>query len=987
MKKQRILSTLLTLCLVFSLLPTALAVDADDFTDVGKDSWCYDYVDYVTSKGYFLGTTDTTFSPDRNMTRAMFVVVLSRFDGVKADNSRSSFTDVEPGAWCAGAVEWAADEEIVTGYADGTFKPNAPITRAQMCAIIARYLDYYTKKHDVTYSQKGKVTALDDQDQVPSYATAAVRTCQRYALINGYDDGTFRPQAYSTRAHVAAIIYRLAMLEPASGGGGGGTTDYIRDAMQKTIKDINTKYLKDINKVGSGYADVEFIFNSKTVKVEREGEKIDTRPQTLTIDTSMGSGLVEDIIKTATLTAIQLMQDVDPDEVDKDELKSEIRQIIDGIKEELAKHGVDDFSSLNAIAEDVYDELLEEGSDLWEHFRNVKDGLYYTGDIDVSVINKSVTVRQAKLDKKDELVVDKKTNRPELDKTVKETVGETVTIKVDQENGKTSMEASRTENVKAACRMAEAIAAEMYTSLKEYYRDEQAVNEIAEENGLLMKNPVMDADGYISKAESACTIRVTFSAPDNKYKSIVEKNPLEYPVTVKLVLDGEDVVKYKFDEDTGSYVKLVITKEIKKAYVDSVDQVILSVLQQDEETQDALKNVIIQAMDEQGNTICNKLSDTMADYCLDGLTEKSKAEIMAVLTDEAVVDEWLNTEGNMAALYAALTSDTIGELDNSALFDPIWKIVKPYMPTTKKAIETWVGDVIHSQLYDDEGELTFDIVGKVNENEYVQSLEKLGIHIETPEDINELMELKYQDFNGREFVYSEAKKELDSQFENSGYRDLYDGLSDTAKDYLVSSALVELELDFSKEQKAAKRAGALNDLLEIVGNEDLFREKIDEKINDMLGKYISEIKDSLEEDEPTDEEQKYAELAARLQELKSGAIKTKKFSAVADLLRNETLQEKIGSRGDRYVAEYLGKAISKLPEGASITINGEKISKTTLNGLANAKTTVDALDALAEILDRFGDLCIADFENPDGIPVKVAYGSRNYEFHLVIAEE
>lgn len=212
MKKQRILSALLTLCLVFSLVPTALAVGADNFTDVGRDSWCYDYVDYVTSEGYFLGTTNTTFSPDRNMTRAMFVVVLSRFDGLRASNGQSSFTDVEPGSWCAGAVEWAAENGIVTGYADGTFKPNASITRAQMCAIMDRYVDYYTAEHNVVVAQKGKSGTLTDQYQVPSYAAGAVRNCQKYGLINGYEDGTFRPQANSTRAHVAAIIYRLAFL-------------------------------------------------------------------------------------------------------------------------------------------------------------------------------------------------------------------------------------------------------------------------------------------------------------------------------------------------------------------------------------------------------------------------------------------------------------------------------------------------------------------------------------------------------------------------------------------------------------------------------------------------------------------------------------------------------------------------------------------------------------------------------------------------------
>ena len=55
MKKQRILSALLALCIVFSLVPTALAEKADDFTDVSRSDWYYQFVDYVTSKGYYYG--------------------------------------------------------------------------------------------------------------------------------------------------------------------------------------------------------------------------------------------------------------------------------------------------------------------------------------------------------------------------------------------------------------------------------------------------------------------------------------------------------------------------------------------------------------------------------------------------------------------------------------------------------------------------------------------------------------------------------------------------------------------------------------------------------------------------------------------------------------------------------------------------------------------------------------------------------------------
>ena len=236
MKKQRILSALLALCIVFSLVPTALAAKADDFTDVSRSDWFYDYVDYVTSKGYFRGTTETTFSPQRNMTRAMFVVVLFRFDGAKGDRSQSAFTDVAPGAWCTAAINWAAANKIVEGKGDGTFAPDAPITRAQMCAIIDRYLNCYKKDNKVTLPQTGSVSAMSDQNTVPSYAVDAIKQSQRYGLINGFKDGTFRPNALSTRAHVAAVIYRMADLvknakaENTSGGGssggGGGSTTY-----------------------------------------------------------------------------------------------------------------------------------------------------------------------------------------------------------------------------------------------------------------------------------------------------------------------------------------------------------------------------------------------------------------------------------------------------------------------------------------------------------------------------------------------------------------------------------------------------------------------------------------------------------------------------------------------------------------------------------------------------------------------------------------
>ena len=76
--KKRIMSLLLAMVMTVSLLPSAvMAADVEKFSDVSKDAWYYKYVDFVADEGYFVGTSDTTFSPEMTMTRAMFVVVMA----------------------------------------------------------------------------------------------------------------------------------------------------------------------------------------------------------------------------------------------------------------------------------------------------------------------------------------------------------------------------------------------------------------------------------------------------------------------------------------------------------------------------------------------------------------------------------------------------------------------------------------------------------------------------------------------------------------------------------------------------------------------------------------------------------------------------------------------------------------------------------------------------------------------------------------------
>lgn len=233
---KRLSSLLIVFVLLVSVFPVGvLAASADQFTDVSRDSWYYDYVDYVVDRGYFNGTSDTTFDPNDTMTRAMFVTVLARMDGAEVDNNTSVFSDVPTHTWYTGAVTWASENGIVEGIGNGRYEPNRAITREEMCVIMDRFIEYYGAEHNLTPKRNGSTAAFPDGKQIAAYAREAVANCRAYGLVEGYDDGYFHPQDNSTRAQVAAVIYRLAWLtieatddgnggNRGNGGGGGGVS-------------------------------------------------------------------------------------------------------------------------------------------------------------------------------------------------------------------------------------------------------------------------------------------------------------------------------------------------------------------------------------------------------------------------------------------------------------------------------------------------------------------------------------------------------------------------------------------------------------------------------------------------------------------------------------------------------------------------------------------------------------------------------------------
>ena len=174
------------------------------FTDVREADWFYDDVVYAYENGLFSGTSDTTFSPNASMTRAMLVTVLYRLEGQPTVSGRSGFSDVKLNSYYEDAVTWAADNGIVNGTGATTFSPNANVTREQMAAILYRYAQY--KQYGTTAS--AGLNGFSDAAKVSAYAKAPLSWAVAEKLVNG-SEGRLLPTGNATRAQVAAILHRF----------------------------------------------------------------------------------------------------------------------------------------------------------------------------------------------------------------------------------------------------------------------------------------------------------------------------------------------------------------------------------------------------------------------------------------------------------------------------------------------------------------------------------------------------------------------------------------------------------------------------------------------------------------------------------------------------------------------------------------------------------------------------------------------------------
>ena len=176
-----------------------------EFLDVSRVDWFYYDVRYVCENGLMNGTSRNRFSPYGTATRGMLVTILYRMENEPRCFGSAAFSDVKPGAYYEKAVIWASQNGIVSGYTDGTFRPDAPVTREQLASILYRYTLY--RGQDVSAGETTSLTGYGDAQAVSSYALPAMRWACGTGILQGAN-GKLNPSGLATRAQLAAMLHR-----------------------------------------------------------------------------------------------------------------------------------------------------------------------------------------------------------------------------------------------------------------------------------------------------------------------------------------------------------------------------------------------------------------------------------------------------------------------------------------------------------------------------------------------------------------------------------------------------------------------------------------------------------------------------------------------------------------------------------------------------------------------------------------------------------
>lgn len=175
--------------------------------DIPRSAPYCEAVEYGLSQGWFTGLEDGSFGPGLPLNRAQLAQVLWSVGGCQ-QAEQVSFTDAQPGGWYYPAVCWCQQEGIIAGYEDGSFLPDASLTREQLAAFLYRYAQSLGPDHTTPFYLLTDLSQYSDQEEVSSWAYDSMRWALSKRLLHP-SDNALRPGQSVTRAELATALYAL----------------------------------------------------------------------------------------------------------------------------------------------------------------------------------------------------------------------------------------------------------------------------------------------------------------------------------------------------------------------------------------------------------------------------------------------------------------------------------------------------------------------------------------------------------------------------------------------------------------------------------------------------------------------------------------------------------------------------------------------------------------------------------------------------------
>lgn len=180
-----------------------------DFADCGMSHWAYTYVNRLKDSGIISGYSDGRFYPDRAVNREEFVKMAILASGLYSENYTCEFDDVLQNEWYFKFIAAAHHLEIINGVGDSIFGVGQSISREDVAVIVHRILSMLNAAQDSGEKTDAEAPSFSDSMKVSDYAADSVALLSDMSVLNGFEDGSFRPQNSLTRAEAAKIICKL----------------------------------------------------------------------------------------------------------------------------------------------------------------------------------------------------------------------------------------------------------------------------------------------------------------------------------------------------------------------------------------------------------------------------------------------------------------------------------------------------------------------------------------------------------------------------------------------------------------------------------------------------------------------------------------------------------------------------------------------------------------------------------------------------------